>query len=101
MQRQKSQTSMKSKIALFDNGKPEYFLLFICNYNMNLEASGTLKDGANLHYICTLVRVEALHQFDTFSVEVESDIPEALTYIILGLGTYFLPVNAPLRCATE
>ena len=35
-----------------------------------------------------------MRQFDALYAEVESDIPEALTYIILGLGTYSSPVNA-------
>ena len=32
------------KMSLFDNGNPEYFLLFVrdFNFNMNLAASGTL-----------------------------------------------------------
>ena len=35
--------------------KMTLFLLFICNFNMTLEASGTLKTGANIQYLCTLV----------------------------------------------
>ena len=31
------------KMALFGNGNPEKFLLFISNFKMNLEASVTLK----------------------------------------------------------
>ena len=49
------------KIALFKNGDPEEFLLFICNFNMNLEAS---------RYPRRLVCGEALHQFDTLSSDV-------------------------------
>ena len=36
------------KMALFDNRDPEEFLLFIRNFNMTLEASVTLKYGANI-----------------------------------------------------
>ena len=36
------------KTALFDNGKPEEFLLFIMNFNMTLEAPGTLLVGAKI-----------------------------------------------------
>ena len=74
------------KTTLFDNSDPEELLLFIFNSNTTLEASGMLKAGAKIQYLCTLVLVEALCQFDALSSEVESDIPEALTYIILGLG---------------
>ena len=36
------------KMALFDNGEPEEFLLFIRNFKMTLEASGTLKSDAKI-----------------------------------------------------
>ena len=39
------------------------------------------------------MRREDLRQFDIFSAEVVSSTPENLTYIILGLGKYFFPVN--------
>ena len=62
-------TSQKSdlyefKMVLFDNSKHEEFLLFIFNFNMTIEASGTLKSGAKIQYLCTLVHGEALNQFD-------------------------------------
>ena len=60
---------------LFGNDRPEKFLLFIWNLNMNLEASETLKAGAKIQYFFTLVRGQELHQFDTLSAEVRSDIP--------------------------
>ena len=53
--------------------------------------------GANIKHLCKLVRGEALRQFDTLSAEVGSTTPENLTPIILGLGTYFLPVNVLSR----
>ena len=74
------------KMALFDNGDLEEFLLVIRNLNMNLEAPGTLADGSNIKYLRTLVREEALQQFDKLSIEVGSTTPENLTSIILGLG---------------
>ena len=48
------------KIPLFDNGELEDFLLFVCNFNVTLEASGTLKAGVKVQYLHTLVRGEAL-----------------------------------------
>ena len=45
----------ESKMSLFDNGKPEEFLLFMCNFNMNLAESGTLNTGAEMQYLCILV----------------------------------------------
>ena len=34
------------KIAMFDNGEPEKFLFFVCNFNMTLKALEMLKYGA-------------------------------------------------------
>ena len=60
---------------------------------MTLKASGTLKSGAKIKYLPTLVWGESLHQFYTFSVEFKSASPENLSPIVLGLGEYFPPVN--------
>ena len=54
---------------------------------MNIEASGTIKGGAKIQYLLTLVRVEVLYKFGTLSSEVGIDIPVNLMSIILGLGT--------------
>ena len=80
-------------MALYDNGDPEEFLLFIQNFNMALKASKTLKAGVNIQYLPTLVRGEALRQFDTSFSEVVSSSPENMTSNILGLGMYYFPVN--------
>ena len=81
------------------------FFLFIRNLNINIEASGTLKAVAKIQYLNTLVHGEALLQIDAFSAEVESASLEALTSIILGLGTYFsLLMRFPgkiARCTAE
>ena len=62
-------------MALFDNVRFKEFLLFIHSINMNIEASGMLKGGANIKYLCTLVHVEALRPFDVLSDKVEIAIP--------------------------
>ena len=82
------------KMALFENGDPEEFLLFVRNFQMTLKASGTLTASAKIQYIHTLLRGEALHQLDTLPVEVGIMIKTNLNHIILGLGTYFFPINA-------
>ena len=51
------------KFSLFDNGKPEEFLLFVRNFNKTLAASGMLEEDLNFQYICTLVSGEALRHF--------------------------------------
>ena len=44
------------KMALFDNGEPEEFLLFIRNFNMTLETSGMLVAIAKIQHLLTLLR---------------------------------------------
>ena len=64
-----------------------------------------LEYGAKIHYLLTLVRVEALRQFDTLSAEVGGTNSEKLKSIIFGLGLYFFCVNdmskENMRCAAE
>ena len=52
-------------MALFDNGEPEDFLLFVQNFKMTLKAFWTLVASAKLQYICMLLRGETLSWFDT------------------------------------
>ena len=59
------------KMSLFDNGEQYEFLLFVCNLNTTLAASGTLEAGAKYQYICNLFRGEALRQFDSLPADVE------------------------------
>ena len=68
-------------------------MLFICNFNMTLTASGTLEAGAKLQYVRTLVRREVLRWFDLLSADVESTETLDVDYIIWGLAQYFYHVN--------
>ena len=76
------------KMIFFDNGYPEEFFYLIRNFNMTIEASGMLVDGLKIQYLCTLVCVEELRQFDIFYDEVGSTTSENLKSNILGLGMY-------------
>ena len=89
------------KMIFFDNGYPEDFLLFIRNFNMAHEASGTILSGLKIQYLCTMVHGEALRQFDTFSDEVVINPSKNLKSIILVLGTYVFPVStiSKQKCA--
>ena len=78
---------------LFDNGDPEEFLLFELNFDMTLAASGTLETGAEIQYLCTLVRGKALRKFEVLSADVESTETLNVEYIIKGLELYFSTVN--------
>ena len=83
----------ESKMSLLDNVKPEDLLLFVCNFNTILAASGTLEVDAKFQYLCTLVCGEALHQFESLSAYAESTENLNVDYIIRGLAQYFTPVN--------
>ena len=45
----------KFKMSLFVHGKPEVFMLFICNFNMTLAATVTLEIDVNIQYLRVLV----------------------------------------------
>ena len=67
---------------LFDNGNREEILLLVCNFNMTLTASGTLESSTEYQYLHTLVRGEALHQFDSLCADVEGTETLKVDYII-------------------
>ena len=46
----------KFKMALFDNGESEEFLLFLRNFKTTIDASGTLTVNAELQYLRPLLR---------------------------------------------
>ena len=60
------------RMSVFDNGDPEEYLLLVHKFNMNIAVLRDLDMGTNMQYLCTLVHGEALHQFDSFSSDVES-----------------------------
>ena len=63
------------KMALFENGNPEWFFLFVRNFNMTIKASVILETAKKVKYICTLVRGDALIQFDWMYSDVKSTNP--------------------------
>ena len=63
------------------------------NFNMNSMAPGTLEAGAKVQYLRTLVRGEALRQFDSLSADMESFNPLTMKNIIKGLASCCLPVH--------
>ena len=69
-------------------------MLFVSNFNINLVASGTLQADAKFQYLLTLVRGEALRQFEFFSADVESTDNLDVDYIIRSLAQYFFLVNS-------
>ena len=81
------------KMSLFENVKLEDVLLFICNVNMTLAASGMLEADSKFQYLCTIVRGEAFIQFDLLSADVESTENLNVDYIIKGFAQYTPPVD--------
>ena len=60
--------------------------MFVCNFNMTLSASGTLGADLKFQYLRTLVRGEALRQFESLYSDVESTETLNVDYIIRGLS---------------
>ena len=77
------------KMSLFDNVDIEEFLMFIKNFKITLEASGTLSANAKFQYLHTPLRGESLHEFDTFCIQIKRMTITHLNQVILGLVTYF------------
>ena len=93
------------KIALFENGEPEEFLLFVCNFNMTLTASQMLKTAGKVQYLLMIIGGEALRQFYPMSSDMEGTNPLTAEAITLGLGVYFFLLiryqSKSAQCAAE
>ena len=90
-------TSEKSEIYEFkiylQTMESRNSFLFVRNFKMNLKDSGNLDLAAKDQYICMLIRGEALRHFDLLSSDMDSTNPLTAEATILGLVTYFFPVN--------
>ena len=82
------------KVALFENGEPEEFLLFIREFRKTLRANGVMPEIGRIQYLCTLLCGESLFEFETLSESVGSTTKRHLKQIIISLGTYLPPINA-------
>ena len=78
------------KMVLFDNCKPEEFLLFVKISN----ASGMLVANVNIQYIRTMLHGLAIRKFDILCAKFVSTTMAHLNWVILGLGPWFFPVKA-------
>ena len=75
------------KMALFDNGEPEEFLLLVQNFNMTLDTSRTLSSNAKLQYLRNIICGQAVRHFDTLCGQFGNTTTENLNQVILVLGT--------------
>ena len=64
-------------------------MLFICNFNTTLAATGLLEIDAKIQSICMLVRKETLRQFDLMYANAENTETINVDYFIKGLVLYF------------
>ena len=60
-----------------------------------LDSSGAITDYGKIQYLCTLLRGGSLHEFETLFEKIGHTTNKNLNRIILGLGTYFFPINYP------
>ena len=77
------------KMALFENGNPDGFLFFVCNFNMTLVGSVMLGVDVKVQYMCTLVCGEAFRLFGLLYANLEGTNPLTVEDNILGLDFYF------------
>ena len=90
-------------MSLFKNVEPEEFFLFVRKFNMNIAETGTMEMGANIQYHRTLVRGEALCQFDLLSADLKNTDKLYMEYIIKGFIIVPPQVNfkKSARCAAK
>ena len=81
------------KISLFDNGNSWESLLFVQNFNIMLEAAGTLGSNSKIQYFRTLLRGELLTKFNTLCLKIGMMIVTHLNQVILGLVMYYFIYN--------
>ena len=85
---------MSSKYLCLTVASWKNFLFFVRNFNTTLAASETLEAGAKFQHLRTLVRREALRQFDLLCADLERTENLNVDYIIRGLAQYFPSVNS-------
>ena len=78
------------RMSLFDHGETEEFLSFICNFQMNLAATGTLDTEAQVQYLSKIFLGEVLRQFYLMYYDAENtDTSLNMDDLLKGLAWYF------------
>ena len=57
----------KFKMTIFEDGRPEDLLQFLNNFNKVIDGTGMTTVTERIYFICTLLRGEALHEFDNLA----------------------------------
>ena len=80
------------RMSLFDHGEPEEFLLFARNFKMIIAASVKIETLEKVQYLLTLVRGEALRQFELVSADAKNtETLLDVDYLLQGLACFFFP----------
>ena len=70
-------------------------LISLQDLRKTLDSSGAITDYGKIQVLCTLLRGGSLHEFETLLAKIGHTTNKNLNRIILGLGTYFFPINYP------
>ena len=81
------------KIAIFDNDSPEELLQFLTNAKKAIKRTGTKKFSGRINFLRTLLRGEALGEFDILASQKNGMTNTHYNYIKGGLLEYFTPYN--------
>ena len=82
------------KIVTFKHGQPEELLHLINNFKRAVDRTGTTVTAGKINYLRTLLRREALREFDELVSHNAGTNNSHLKFIQEGLLGYFTPINA-------
>ena len=71
--------------------------MFVWKFNLTLAATVTQETGANIQYLCTLLRGEALSQFDLLSDDLENTDAPLTVIILLSVYPGIFPCGFALK----
>ena len=81
------------KFPMFKNGKPEEFLQMMKYFNTATDGTGTTPTKRKTQFLLTMLRGEALREFDVLSSQVGSTTNGHIKFIKEFLLGYFPPIN--------
>ena len=81
-------------MSTFEYGQPEELLAIIKNLKIEIDGIGTTSPSVRINYMCTMIRGEALIEFEKLEVNKHSTANAHIKQITEGLLRYFFPTNA-------
>ena len=79
------------KFPTFKNGKPEYFLQMMKDFKTATDGTGTMSATVKTNFLRTMLRGEALREFNALAYQVGSTTKDHLKLIKEVLHRYFFP----------